>query len=175
MVDEHLEQQTNQVMAAVVKTFRAVLTPSELVSISVKVRGFLAEGQTVAALTSVLTTNTGGIKMPGRVLLKRLADIPATEAITREFHALAPPPAPWCGSCDQRTRLVHHDQVSHRCHTCHPDRHPAASRAATCRTCHGMDTPSSSDPDAAARKSRPWRELLADTVAGQPSELQDAR
>jgi len=157
-VPEFLEEQTNHVMGAVVKTFPS-LPLTDLRAIEGQVRSLLMAGHTNGALTLLLTSNTGGIKMLWLHVQDGLRDLPETEAIVREYHQLAAPPALWCGNCDQRTRLIdHHDcdgqTGTHRCHVCHPDR---AATPPNCNICHPA---ARSVVIEQPRKSVPWRKLL---------------
>lgn len=42
---------------------------------------------------------------------------------------------PWCGICDERTRLIGHDTVS-RCQQCHPHRRQQLRQHRKCPRCH---------------------------------------
>ena len=88
------------------------------------VRAFLS-GWSAVDLRSHLAANPGGVRNAGAVLGARLGDLPDAPA------SLPPddPRDPWCGACDERTRLVYDpdDGPTRRCRTCHPYRDRRAS------------------------------------------------
>jgi hypothetical protein len=43
---------------------------------------------------------------------------------------------PWCGICDERTRLVDLGEKMKRCTTCHPLRHKQLKQNRICPLCH---------------------------------------
>jgi len=43
---------------------------------------------------------------------------------------------PWCGICDERTRLLDCGDLAARCQTCHPHRHQQLRQHRKCPRCH---------------------------------------
>jgi hypothetical protein len=43
---------------------------------------------------------------------------------------------PWCGFCDERTRLIDAGDLVARCQTCHPLRHQQLRQNRKCPHCH---------------------------------------
>ena len=43
---------------------------------------------------------------------------------------------PWCGFCDERTRLVDLGDSMARCQACHPQRHAQLRQHRKCPSCH---------------------------------------
>ena len=43
---------------------------------------------------------------------------------------------PWCGICDERTRLVSVGDIVARCQQCHPNRRKQSKQHRKCPTCH---------------------------------------
>lgn len=83
----------------------------------------LTAGWTPTTLAAAVGANTDGVRSPYAVLTSRLADLPDPPAAGP--YAAAKPP--WCGQCDETTRLLEHltdDKVA-RCPRCHPAREPA--------------------------------------------------
>lgn len=172
-VAEFITEQTAQVMAQVVKTFRAGISAAELRTLEAQVQRLILDGHTPMALTKTLTSNTGGIKMPGRVLLKRLVDLDEINAITQEYHQLEASPVRWCGHCNQTTRLVDHVDTDgkptvHRCQQCHPDRDTTATPCGHCQP--AVDRTVTAGEEPLRRKSRPWKDLLDEVLAEQAGE-----
>jgi len=104
-----------------------ILTPQQRVRLAPAVRAALSSGWTPAALAAFTGANTGGVRNRFAVLTARLS--PAE---------LPPPPGwrparpPWCGECDQVTRMLGFDGDAPRlCPRCKPA--AAASRASPAR------------------------------------------
>jgi len=79
---------------------------------------------------------------------------------------------PWCGFCDERTRLVDGGDVMSRCLQCHPARHQTLKQHRRCPHCHMIvyqwdngECGSHSSP--AAKDRRPEREEIDAIVAAQ--------
>jgi hypothetical protein len=75
----------------------------------------LDAGWSAEDLARHLSTNPGGVKIPWRVLHTRLETLPAA---ARRAPAVRRPD--WCGTCDERTRLLEYDTGFARCPACHP-------------------------------------------------------
>jgi Zinc knuckle len=43
---------------------------------------------------------------------------------------------PWCGFCDERTRLIDHGETASRCQECHPARRKQLRQHRKCPLCH---------------------------------------
>jgi hypothetical protein len=79
------------------------------------VEAALSVGWTPAALAATAGANTGGVRSPYAVLAARLspAELPAL--------SVRPTRPPWCGECDQGTRLLDFDSDAPRpCPRCKP-------------------------------------------------------
>ncbi|MBE1603754.1 hypothetical protein HEB94_000602 [Actinopolymorpha pittospori] len=85
----------------------------------------LGAGWTAESLAAHLRESPEGVRSPYAVLSARLADLPSPPA-------LRPERPPWCGQCDEATRMreADDDHRPFRCPTCHPagDRAVAARR-----------------------------------------------
>lgn len=72
---------------------------------------------------------------------------------------------PWCGICDERTRLIGLDVVS-RCQACHPLARKLLKQFRRCPHCHALVYEWDSSPDCASHKMpdapdrRPEREHI---------------
>jgi hypothetical protein len=103
---------------------RWLLTRSHRRRLVPAVAGAVAAGWTPGGLAEAVGSNAAGIRNPAAVLAARLA--PA---------GLLPPPAPrrppWCGECDQATRMLDFDgDAPRRCPRCKPPpANPASTRA----------------------------------------------
>jgi hypothetical protein len=77
----------------------------------------LSTGWTPDALAQFVGANTAGVRSPAAVLAARLspAELPAPPGG-------APARPPWCGACDERTRMlgVYDGNTPSRCPSCHP-------------------------------------------------------
>ncbi len=73
----------------------------------------LESGWAPDALAEVLGANRDGVRSPFAVLHSRLADLPTPPGTP-------PPRPPWCGSCDEQTRLQDTERGPRRCPRCHP-------------------------------------------------------
>lgn len=142
---EETHPDTSEVIAAV-RSAWPTLSRRDLHQIRDAVSRQLLAGHHAGHLVQVLTQNTGGARIPGKLLLHRLEDLP-------EAPAAAPRRTPWCGSCDHRWIDV--GIAVHRCPQCHPAaedegcpdclsylaRHPAPQWCGTCdpeeRLTHG--------------------------------------
>jgi hypothetical protein len=81
----------------------------------------LADGWASVDLAAHLSAHPDGVQHPGRVLLARLADLPAPPAAVPADD----PRDPWCGVCDEETRRIEDPEDDYRplrCATCHPHR-----------------------------------------------------
>lgn len=91
------------------------------------VRQALEAGWTIRTLLPVLRDAPDGVRSPYAVLASRLADLPAPPAVR-------PARPPWCGECDEPTRMRDtSDGRAYRCPDCHPatlDRRRAGHGAA---------------------------------------------
>ena len=129
----------------------------------------LSAGWAPAALAQFVGANTAGVRSPAAVLATRLspAELPAPPG-----GAQARPP--WCGACDERTRMLgrYDGETPSRCPRCHPlmvdstSGRPAASSLARERSELGRG-------DAKARAGVTRRGALLRLVAhreDQPSE-----
>ena len=85
----------------------------------------LRDGWPQAELAAHLTRNPYNVKIPAALLAARLRDLPDAPATL----PMDDPRDPWCGMCDERTRLVEDDDDGrpHSCPDCHPDRARRAS------------------------------------------------
>lgn len=76
----------------------------------------LRTGWQPRALAAQVSANTAGVRNPYAVLRTRLTELPAPPAAVA-----TPARPPWCGHCDQRTRLRERaDSPAARCPSCHP-------------------------------------------------------
>lgn len=75
-------------------------------------------GWTSSTLAAHVGANPDGVRNPYAVLASRLDDLPDPPASS------ARPKPPWCGQCDETTRLIEHPDGHRvaRCPTCHPSR-----------------------------------------------------
>jgi hypothetical protein len=106
---------------------RWLLTTSQRSRLTPAVAGALARGWAPADLAQHVGANTAGIRNPGAVLAARLSKA-----------ELPPPPAPrrppWCGECDQATRMLDFDGDAPRpCPRCKAPHSGAAMRPASQR------------------------------------------
>lgn len=77
----------------------------------------LVEGWPVSGLASYLSANPRGVVSPVAVLKARLQDLPAPRIAAK----LPVPRPPWCGRCDELSRLRELDSGAvMRCPDCHP-------------------------------------------------------
>ncbi len=85
----------------------------------------LRAGWAPADLTAHLTRNPHNVRNAGALLGKYLGDLPDAPAVMPPDD----PRDPWCGACDERTRLVYDpdDGPTRRCQNCHPHRNRRAS------------------------------------------------
>jgi Helix-turn-helix domain len=93
-----------------------LLTDSQRRRLAPAVAAALAAGWAPAALAAFVGANTAGVRNPAAVLAARLspAELPAPTG-----RACARPP--WCGMCDERTRMLGYDgSAPERCLRCHP-------------------------------------------------------
>ena len=75
---------------------------------------------------------------------------------------------PWCGICDERTRLLGRDEA-HRCPACHPQRRQSLKQHRKCPTCHQTvhewdNAPCGSHSGPDAKDRRPDREHIEQIV-----------
>jgi hypothetical protein len=99
------------------------LTAVQRTRLAAAVTAALNAGWTPRALAAVTGANTGGVRNPYAVLAARLA--PAELPLP---HAQRPSRPPWCGQCDERTRMLGFDGDAPRpCPRCKPA--ATASRA----------------------------------------------
>jgi len=92
------------------------LTAHQRTRLAPPVAAALAAGWTPAALAQFAGANTGGVRSPYAVLAARLSpgELPAPPGRPS-------PRPPWCGSCNQGTRLLERgDGRLARCPRCHP-------------------------------------------------------
>lgn len=78
---------------------------------------------------------------------------------------------PWCGICDERTRLIGLDEA-HRCPACHPQRHAQLRQHRKCPSCHMTvyewdNEPCGSHAGPAAPDRRPDRDAIRQVVAAE--------
>ncbi|AEH08772.1 hypothetical protein FsymDg_1287 [Candidatus Protofrankia datiscae] len=94
------------------------LTPRQRTRLAPLVTTALAAGWTPSGLRETLGANPGGVRSPYAVLRTRLTDLPDPPT-TGSAPAVARPP--WCGICNESTRLFELDDGrARRCPTCHP-------------------------------------------------------
>lgn len=92
------------------------LTPAQRRRLARPVFDALSAGWSARDLIAHLAANPDGVKSPAAVLATRLGDLPAPPA-------KAAPRPPWCGACDETTRLLDRlDERLERCPSCHPTR-----------------------------------------------------
>lgn len=77
---------------------------------------------------------------------------------------------PWCGICDERTRLLDAGALVARCQTCHPQRHQQLRQNRKCPACHVTvyewdNAPCGYHAGPTAPDRRPEREDIRDVVA----------
>lgn len=102
------------------------LTASQRRRLSPAVATALAAGRTPRALAEAAGANTDGARNPYAVLAARLAP---TELHAPEARAFRPP---WCGQCDERTRMLDFDgDAPAPCPRCKRRREAAAGPAPT--------------------------------------------
>lgn len=84
---------------------------------------------------------------------------------------------PWCGFCDERTRLIDHGDTVSRCLECHPSRRQQPRQHRKCPACHvtvyewdNNPCGSHSGPDVPDR--RPERQAIEKTVAAEMENAQ---
>jgi hypothetical protein len=130
----------------------------------------LSMGWTSAALAHFVGGNTAGVRSPAAVLAARLspAELPAPPG-----GALARPP--WCGACDERTRMLgrYDGDAPSRCLRCHPlarDSMPEPAASATAR-----ERRESGRGDASARAGVTRRGALLRLVAHREGQSPDER
>ena len=80
---------------------------------------------------------------------------------------------PWCGICDERTRLLDLGDSMARCQTCHPLRRQQLKQHRKCPTCHVTiyetdHAPCGSHSGPTAPDRRPDREHIEQIVGTQP-------
>ena len=103
-----------------------LLTGAQRSRLTPAVAGAIGAGWAPRALAEYTGANTAGIRNPGAVLAARLTptELPPPAAARRP---------PWCGTCDQRTRMLDYDGDAPRpCPRCNPT--AAASRKAHAET-----------------------------------------
>ena len=99
------------------------LTAAQRARLAAAVTAALTAGWTPRTLAAVTGANTSGVRNPYAVLAARLA--PAELPLP---HIQRPSRPPWCGQCDERTRLLGFDGGAPRpCPRCKPS--AVASRA----------------------------------------------
>jgi hypothetical protein len=133
------------------------------------VAGALSAGWAPAALAQFVGANTAGVRSPAAVLAARLspAELPASPGG-------APARPPWCGACDERTRMLgrYDGETPSRCPRCHPLRFDRTSGpAASSGPVREPSEPGRADAGAGAGVTR--RGALLRLVAhpeGQPSD-----
>jgi hypothetical protein len=93
------------------------LTDGQRRRLAPSVAAALSMGWAPAALAQFVGANTAGVRSPAAVLAARLssAELPAPPR-----GAMVRPP--WCGACDERTRMLgcYDGDVPSRCPRCHP-------------------------------------------------------
>jgi hypothetical protein len=80
------------------------LTAAQRARLAAAVTAALNAGWTPWTLAAITGANTSGVRNPYAVLAARLA--PAELPLP---HAQRPPRPPWCGQCDERTRMLRFD------------------------------------------------------------------
>jgi hypothetical protein len=101
------------------------LTAAQRARLTPAVTAALNAGWTPQSLAAFAGANTGGVRNPYAVLAARLA--PAELPSARRRRPARPP---WCGECDQATRMLGFDSDAPRpCPRCKPS---AAARRAGC-------------------------------------------
>ncbi len=106
------------------------LTLSQRARLSPVLQTALSTGWTPAALAAFTGANTDGVRSPSAVLAARLSMAELPDPPSRS----APPP--WCGQCDERTRLLGFDgDAPAPCQRCKPNRNggPGNSSPAVAR------------------------------------------
>jgi hypothetical protein len=76
----------------------------------------------------------------------------------------------WCGSCDERTRLIERGDVAARCKRCHPLRHQQFHQFRKCPFCHVIvyewdHAPCGRHSSPAAADQRPEKEHIEAVMA----------
>ena len=76
---------------------------------------------------------------------------------------------PWCGACDERTRMFGLD-VAHRCPVCNPNRRQSLKQHRKCPSCHQTahewdNAPCGSHSGPDAKDRRPDRDHIEQIVA----------
>jgi hypothetical protein len=103
------------------------LTAAQRARLATHVAAALSAGWTPQKLAAVTGANTSGVRNPYAVLAARLA--PAELPLP---HTPRPSRPPWCGQCDERTRMLGFDGDAPRpCPHCRPqpkEEHPIAGR-----------------------------------------------
>jgi hypothetical protein len=129
---------------------RARLTPA--------VKAALEMGWTPQALASVTGANTAGVRNPYAVLAARLS---STEL---PLPASRPTRPPWCGECDQVTRMLdYHGDAPRPCPKCKPLR-PGTHRMCQSVPCPAPSRGRSIAPDAESRRALRTRQLKTNQV-----------
>jgi hypothetical protein len=91
------------------------LTDPQRARLTTAVEAALSAGWTPNALAGFTGANTRGVRSPFAVLAARLspAELPSPPACTTR--------PPWCGECDERTRMLGFDgDAPRRCARCRP-------------------------------------------------------
>ena len=119
-----------------------MLTSRQRARLAPAVETALGSGWTPAALAAFTGANTEGVRNPYAVLTARLS--PADLPVPRGQRPVRPP---WCGQCDQATRMLGFDGDTPRpCPRCKPA--TAASRASPATPLACARTGSSAPPRA---------------------------
>jgi hypothetical protein len=79
---------------------------------------------------------------------------------------------PWCGFCDERTRLIDHGESVSRCQQCHPNRRKQSRQHRKCPLCHMTvyewdNAPCGSHSGPEATDRRPERESIEQIIGAK--------
>jgi hypothetical protein len=125
--DDGGEDQSSKVLAHVASAWRCA--PAGLAPLRPVVARALEAWPPEALAAHLAEDPPDGLRNPRRLLASRLADLPAGPGgcpcrgcVRWRGDPDAPPPKPpWCGTCDERTRLTEDDEGRpKRCPDCHP-------------------------------------------------------
>jgi|GEM_PF-6013870 len=134
------------------------LTRRQITKLAPAAGAALAAGWPAPALRSHLTANPDGVRSPYAVIRARLADLPDPPA-TGGHH----PRPPWCGHCDQTSRLIDLDDGrAARCPDCHPQPNATPTGGAPCPTpTHPTSAPPAANSSPASSKPPPHSAALS--------------
>jgi hypothetical protein len=104
--------------ARLLASLPAKYRPSEqtIARLAPKVDLLISAGQAPAELVRRLTAGIDSAHDPGAALVQRLEKLPPPKGVQ------LPEKPPWCGECDQRTRMREKPDTGlpYRCPDCHP-------------------------------------------------------